>query len=106
MKHKIKDAEYYFDDDLYQLEVESKGCLIGIEIEISEVIYTLSFYDSYRFKSDIDEELENSLFVELTEIDNNNIIFLKKVTKPNVLLAIESFVIGNRRHPCKGHPLT
>ena len=98
MKYKILNTEY-FNDDLYQFEVESKGCLLDINIEILNKIYILSFYDTYRFKEDIDEELTDLNFIQLSNIDKGNIFFLKKVTLKNILLAIDAFtkrVIKNK----------
>jgi hypothetical protein len=57
-KYKIIDESNYFGDSLYQFEVESKGWLSGIFIENEDCIHTLNFYDTYRFKEDIDDELK------------------------------------------------
>ena len=81
---KIYDAKYYFDDDLYQLEVGSKGCLLNIIVEFSNnIMYNISFYDISRFSQDVSEELqESSFFYE------ENIIFLTKLTKDNIVRTI------------------
>lgn len=81
---KIYDAKYYFDDDLYQLEVESKGCLLNIIVEFSNNIkYKISFYDISRFSQDVAEELQQSSFFY-----EENIIFLTRITKDNIIRTI------------------
>lgn len=81
---KIYDAKYYFDDDLYQLEVESKGCLLNIIVEFSNNIkYKISFYDISRFSQDVAEELQQSSFFY-----EENIIFLTRITKDNIVRTI------------------
>lgn len=81
---KIYDAKYYFDDDLYQLEVESKGCLLNINVEFSNNIkYKISFYDISRFSQDVAEELQQSSFFY-----DENIIFLTRITKDNIVRTI------------------
>lgn len=81
---KIYDAKYYFDDDLYQLEVESKGCLLNIIVEFSNNIkYKISFYDISRFSQDVAEELQQSSFFY-----EENIIFLTRITKENIIRTI------------------
>lgn len=81
---KIYDAKYYFDDDLYQLEVESKGCLLDIIVEFSNNIkYKISFYDISRFSQDVAEELQQSSFLY-----EENIIFLTRITKNNIIRTI------------------
>lgn len=81
---KIYDAKYYFDDDLYQLEVESKGCLLDIIVEFSNNIkYKISFYDISRFSQDVAEELQQSSFLY-----EENIIFLTRITKDNIIRTI------------------
>lgn len=81
---KIYDAKYYFDDDLYQLEVESKGCLLNINVEFSNNIkYKISFYDISRFSQDVAEELQQSSFFY-----EENIIFLTRITKDNIIRTI------------------
>lgn len=81
---KIYDAKYYFDDDLYQLEVESKGCLLNIIVEFSNNIkYKISYYDISRFSQDIAEELQQSSFFY-----EENIIFLTRITKDNIIRTI------------------
>lgn len=81
---KIYDAKYYFDDDLYQLEVESKGCLLNIIVEFSNNIkYKISFYDISRFSQDVAEELQQSSFLY-----EENIIFLTRITKDNIIRTI------------------
>lgn len=87
-KYEIIDEANYFEDSLYQLEVESKGWLSGISIKSEDHIYALNFYDTYRFKQDIDEELKENSFLNLNYYDSN-IIFLKKVMPQLVLDAIE-----------------
>lgn len=81
---KIYDAKYYFDDDLYQLEVESRGCLLNIIVEFSNNIkYKISFYDISRFSQDVAEELQQSSFFY-----EENIIFLTRITKDNIIRTI------------------
>lgn len=81
---KIYNSEYYFDDDLYQLEVESKGCLLDIIVEFSNNIkYKISFYDISRFSQDVAEELQQSSFFY-----EENIIFLTRITKDNIIRTI------------------
>ncbi|MCX8745047.1 hypothetical protein J3U68_06425 [Snodgrassella sp. B3882] len=81
---KIYDAKYYFDDDLYKLEVESKGCLLNIIVEFSTNIkYKISFYDISRFSQDVAEELQQSSFFY-----EENIIFLTRITKDNIIRTI------------------
>ena len=87
-KYKIIDESNYFGDSLYQFEVESKGWLSGISIENEDCIYTLNFYDTYRFKEDIDEKLRKDSFVDINNYESN-IIFLTKITPTSVLYAIE-----------------
>lgn len=81
---KIYDAKYYFDDDLYQLEVESKGCLLNIIVEFSNNIKNkISFYDLSRFSQDVAEELQQASFFY-----EENIIFLTRITKDNIVRTI------------------
>lgn len=81
---KIYDAKYYFDDDLYQLEVENKGCLLNIIVEFSNnTKYKISFYDISRFSQDVAEVLQQSSFFY-----EENIIFLTRITKDNIIRTI------------------
>jgi DNA polymerase III delta subunit len=83
----FKDADYYFSDELYQSEVESKDCLLNLNVEFSnKILHEVSFYDRERFYQDLGEELESSTFFY-----EENIIFLKKVNKENILDIIEYF---------------
>lgn len=60
---KIYDAKYYFDDDLYQLEVESKGCLLNIIVEFSNNIkYKILFMIYLDFRKMSRKSCNNLLF--------------------------------------------
>ncbi|MCL2152418.1 MAG: hypothetical protein FWH57_05585 [Oscillospiraceae bacterium] len=79
------------NDERIQFETESKGCLFGTVIEIEgKSRYQVNFYNSTRFKQDVDEELKNdSLFYE------ENIVIVEEFTRENLLNAI-SCIVNNK----------
>lgn len=83
----LKDLSYYLDDELYQLEVLSKGCLLNVNVEFSNnQEYLLSFYNLDRFYQDIKDELEEDDFIY-----EENIVFLREVSLNNILSIIKYF---------------
>jgi len=83
-QYTIKNIDDYYTDELYQLEVESKGCLFGVLVETKINSFELSFYDTERFKQDIDDELiENNYVYEF------NVILLNKVNLKNIVNSID-----------------
>lgn len=90
-KYNIKFINEYLESELYQFEVESKGCLFGVIIETkNNISYNLDFYDTTRFKQDMDIELEDASFIY-----DYNIIILKKVTLKNIINAINKLWVEN-----------
>ncbi len=83
-EYKIKLAEEYLNDDLYQFEVEKKGCLLGVIVECKELCYRIDFYNTTRFKQDVDNEL-----ISCNYIYEFNVVFLKSITLKHVLKAIK-----------------
>lgn len=76
------------DDDFIQFEIKSKGCLFGTTFKINKGNeYKVNFYDSTRFKQDIDDELKIYKFFY-----PKNIIFIDEVTKEKILIAISEIV--------------
>ena len=75
-------------DDLFLMEIKSKGCILGILIKIKNKIeIKISFYDSIRLKQEIDDELNcDNFFYEA------NIVVIKEVTIEEILVAVENIV--------------
>lgn len=82
--YKVNFSDDYSNNELYQFEVESKGCLFGTHVEINNKSYAIDFYDSIRFKQDIDEELKSSKY----HFNDTNIVFLEKVNLKNIVEAL------------------
>jgi hypothetical protein len=81
------DMDYYINDELYQFEVENKGCLLNVTIEFSNKLrYRVSFYDICRFKQDLLDEMNDTCFFY-----EENLVFLKKITLENILRTISTF---------------
>lgn len=70
--------EWY--DDLFELECESKGCILNLNIKIHNEEYILSFYDIIRFSQDAQEEINEFGFLNV-----QNVVILKKVNKRNII---------------------
>lgn len=79
-----------FDDELNKFEIQSKGYLYGTILKINYGNkYQINFYDSTRFKQDVDDELKtDSFFYE------GNVVLIEKVTKAKVLTAINDIFSG------------
>jgi len=77
------------DDSLVLFELKSKGYLSGTILEINNGNkYTLNFYDSTRFKQDVDEELAGDDFFY-----EENVVIIRKITKDNILVAVNNIVM-------------
>jgi hypothetical protein len=82
----LVDMDYYTKDELYQLEVKSKGCLLNVTIEfLNQLRYKVSFYNIKRFEQDLTDGMFENYFFE------ENIIFLKDVTLENIIKVISIF---------------
>lgn len=90
-KFEIIDSFNYFNDELQQMEHESKGWLGGISVKISGTLFPLSIYTTYRFAQDIEADLESNYVVGFDDY-NSNILFVNSITPKNVKKAIEKFV--------------
>jgi hypothetical protein len=83
----IVDMDYYIKDELYQFEVENKGCLLNVSIKFpNHLIYRISFYNITRFEQDLDEEMIDDCFFY-----EENIVFLKNITLENIIKTIYTF---------------
>ena len=83
-KYLIKFPDYY--DELYQLEVESKGRLLDVVIQFLDgITYKMYFTDITRLQQDFQNEIEfgNNFFAE------PNMIVLSRVTPKEIEVAIE-----------------
>lgn len=75
-------------DDLFLMEIKSKGCILGILVKIkNEIEIKIDFYDSVRFKQEIDYELDCSNFFY-----EENIVVIKEVTIEEIVVAVENIV--------------
>ena len=84
--------KFYFPynaNDKYGLfEMQSKGYLYGTILEIERGDkFQINFYDSTRFKQDVDDEIRiYGLFYE------ENVVLIEEITKEKVLAAINNIV--------------
>ncbi|MFJ8461709.1 hypothetical protein ACIQ57_21665 [Lysinibacillus xylanilyticus] len=78
------------DDEPVQFEIQSKGYLYGTILKINnENEFQINFYDSSRFKQDVDDELKMySFFYE------ENVVLVEKITKEKLLSAINDVFLG------------
>lgn len=89
-----------FSDDLFQFEMESKGYLYNTKLLLKNGrSFNIVFYDTTRFKQDVDEVLENGLACFYEE----NLVIVEKLTKEILLEAIE--YIWNKKLYLKMVPL-
>lgn len=63
-------------DDLFQIECESKGVVLNLEVIVNEKSYIFNFYDPTRFLQDVGQEIS-----ELGYFRDENAVIIKRVTK-------------------------
>lgn len=82
---KIKFPGDYAEDNLFQFEIEAKGYLQNVSVILEDCSYSLVFYDIVRLYQDTKAEIEYSgYFFE------SNLILVSKVTKKNMIEAVDS----------------
>ena len=81
---------YDVDDKLNQFEMQAKGCLSNTILKLNSGIeYEINFYDSTRFKQDVDEEVKiYGLFYE------ENVVLIEEITKEKLLYALNKIFDG------------
>ncbi len=77
----------YYNDDLVQFEVESKGYLYGVKLQVDNFLYELVFYDCARLKQDAEEENKESFYFH-----EPNLIIIDRVTKKSIERAISKMI--------------
>lgn len=72
-------------DDLFQIECESKGVVLNLEVIVNEKSYIFNFYDPTRFLQDVGQEIS-----ELGYFRDENAVIIKRVTKDNIIEYLSS----------------
>ena len=76
-----------FDFIDYEWEVAEKGYFSDAYLEVGNARYRINFYDIHRFTQEVEDELNKaSMFFE------ENLVFVHKVNRENMELAVKSLV--------------
>ncbi|WDF59353.1 hypothetical protein PQ462_21910 [Flavobacterium sp. KACC 22758] len=75
-------------DDLFLMEIKSKGCVLGAILTIkNEIKIEINFYDPTRFKQEMEDEIDCYDFFYL-----ENAVIIKEITIDEILVAVDSIV--------------